>query len=223
MPSAQRVGVLTELLDHFTDKLPAHRALVAIDGFDGAGKTHLAHELSALAARQHRRPIMNVTIDGFMQPQAARYRHGRGPDTFYQDSYDYPGFLHAVVEPLRAGQPITAQIWDVARDQPVPNTLLDVPPDAIVLVDGIFLHRPELVAIWDASVWVRVPFDVSVPRANARFPGDHDPDPQAPSNARYVGGQRLYLAESDPESHCTWIFDNTDLRQPSIHPRAAAG
>lgn len=65
-------------------------------------------------------------------------------------------------------------------------------------------------------MWVEVPFAVSVPRGNARFPGDHDADPEAASNHRYVGGQRLYLAEADPASRATWVLDNTDLADPRL-------
>lgn len=63
-----------------------------------------------------------------------------------------------------------------------------------------------------------MPYEVSVPRGNARFGAGHDPDPEASSNARYVGGQRLYLAEADPRGQATWVFDNTDLDRPALRP-----
>ena len=47
-----------------------------------------------------------------------------------------------MVEPLRRGTPITPAIWDVARDKPLVADPVPVPPCGIVLVDGIFLHRP---------------------------------------------------------------------------------
>ena len=68
------------------------------------------------------------------------------------------------------------------------------------------------------GVWVDVPFEVSVPRGNARF-GALDAkaaDPASEVNARYVGGQRLYLAEVDPASRATWVLDNTDLDAPVL-------
>ena len=88
----------------------------------------------------------------------------------------------------------------------------------MLLVDGIFLHRRELADLWDASVWVEVPFEVSVPRGNARFGevGAPEADPASAVNARYVGGQRLYLDEVDPASRATWVLDNTDLAAPVL-------
>ncbi|GIL35967.1 hypothetical protein [Phycicoccus sp. DTK01] len=85
-------------------------------------------------------------------------------------------------------------------------------------VDGIFLHRPELAGLWDASLWVEVPFEVSLPRGNARFGPLDDAacDPGSPANTRYVGGQRTYLAEVAPRSRATWVLDNTDLEHPVL-------
>jgi uridine kinase len=99
-----------------------------------------------------------------------------------------------------------------------------VGPQAVLLVDGIFLHRPELADLWDARVWVDVPFEVSVPRGNARF-GElaaQAADPASEVNARYVGGQRLYLAEVGPAARATWVLDNTDLAAPVLTGSARA-
>jgi uridine kinase len=195
---------------------PGERVSVAVDGFDGAGKTVLADQLAEVVAA--RRDVMRVSIDGFHRPEAERKRRGRGAETFYADSYDYGSFRRAVVEPFRQGLPVTPAVHDVDRDVAVHPDAVGVGPDTVLLVDGIFLQRPELVDVWDATVWVDVPFEVSVPRGNARLGVGHDPDPEAASNARYVGGQRLYLAEADPRARATWVFDNTDLERPVLAP-----
>ena len=70
-----------------------------------------------------------------------------------------------------------------------------------------------------------MPFEVSVPRGNARF-GELDAeqaDPASEVNARYVGGQRLYLAEVDPAARATWLLDNTDLAAPVLTSRPPDG
>jgi uridine kinase len=77
-----------------------------------------------------------------------------------------------------------------------------------------FLHRDELVGLWDFSIWLEVPFGVSVPRGAARGYGFGSPDPEAPSNRRYVEGQRLYIESCDPRSRATIVVDNSDLARP---------
>lgn len=210
-----RSDVLTQLWDEIESLRPESRILVALDGFDGAGKSHFSRELSEHARRRARRPAIGVSIDGFHRSKAERVAAGTGPEGFYSGSYRYDAFRACVVDALRAHGTITPGVWDVGRDASIDPAPIAVPPTGVVLVDGIFLQRPELAAVWDATVWVHAPFEVSVPRGNARFPGNHDPDPEAPSNGRYVGGQRMYLAEARPQERATWVWDNTVLDRPT--------
>jgi len=55
-------------------------------------------------------------------------------------------------------------------------------------------------------------------RGNARFGavGEQEADPASAANTRYVGGQRLYLAQVDPAARATWVLDNTDLAAPVL-------
>jgi uridine kinase len=216
VPATRRYAVLRGLADRVLALRPGDRVAVAVDGFDGAGQTVLADQLAEVLAAD--RDVLRVSIDGFHRPAVERKARGRGPETFYEDSYDYAAFRRAVVDPFREGRPVTTAVNDVDADRPVHPAPVAVGPDTVLLVDGIFLQRPELAGVWDAAIWVDVPFDVSVPRGNSRFGGHHDPDPDAESNRRYVGGQRLYVAESDPRGRATWVVDNTDLDRPVLHP-----
>lgn len=213
--------VLVDLLGLVLGVHPGERVLVGVDGVDGAGKTQLVRELLALAPHVAGRELVAVSMDGFHRPRAQRYAGGTGPEACYRDSYDYPAFRRAVHDPFRAGREIAPAVFDVAADRPVDPDPIDPSDDAVLLVDGIFLRRPELFQVWDATLFVHVPFEVSVPRGNARFPdrrvpGDEEPD--HPANARYVGAQRLYLQQARLHPP-TWILDNTDLRRPQlVHP-----
>ncbi len=218
--SSERRKVVSWLWHELQQVQPGSHALIALDGFDGAGKSHLSDEIAEHAQAVGGRPVVQVSIDGFHHSRAVRREAGPGPEGFYRGSYRYPEFRRYVVEPLRRGAPITPAIWNVALDKPVSAEPMAVPPHGIVLVDGIFLHRPELIDVWDATIWLEVPFVISVPRGNARFAGRHDPDPEAASNHRYVHGQRLYLQEADPRSRADWVFDNTDLARPFLLTRA---
>ena len=214
----ERRVVLHQLLSLLREVGIGGRALVAVDGLDGAGKTVLTQELVELADQDGLRPVASLSIDGFHHPRSIRYANGQGPDSFYRDSYDYDAFIRCVASPFRHGLPITPAVWDVDVDATVLRAQVTLPEDCVLLVDGIFLHRPELCDLWDASVWVQVPFAVSVPRGNERFAGEYDPDPESESNHRYVGGQRLYFDKCSPWDLATWIFDNEDLTHPALLP-----
>jgi uridine kinase len=93
---------------------------------------------------------------------------------------------------------------------------VQIPLDGVVVVDGLFLHRRELAAIWDVSVYLYAPFEITVARMAAR--DGTSADPGAPQNARYVAGQRLYLDECRPTQLATLVIDMTDLAAPRTVP-----
>jgi len=194
---------------------------VAIDGVDGAGKTTFADELarvlemSALGASG--REVIRASVDGFHHPKGVRYRLGRGsPEGFYRDSYDYGALKKVLLDPLGPGGSgrYRTAVHDVEAEEPVEVPERQAEPGAILLLDGIFLHRPELRGYWDVSVWLEVAFSVSIPRGAQR--GTGSPDLHAASNRRYVEGQKLYLLEAAPQRHATLVIDNNDLGAPFI-------
>jgi uridine kinase len=204
-------------------RLPAGRVVrVAVDGIDGAGKTCFADELAQRLVGCGRVPI-RASVDGFHHPAAVRYQRGRrSPDGFYRDSYDYALLAEVLLNPLgpAGDRRYLPRIHDVTTDQPVPPRPETAEPDSILVFDGIFLHRPELIGYWDYSVFLDVPFAVSAARMAGR---DHtDPDPAAPANHRYVAGQQIYLTECRPQEQATIVIDNTDLSARSIRQRRPA-
>jgi uridine kinase len=197
------------------DRRRGERIRVAVDGVDGAGKTTFADEL----ARHLAGPVdvVRASVDSFHHPAEVRHRRGRGsPEGYFRDSYDYARMVDVLLEPLGPGGHgrYRDAVFDHRTDAPVDRPERQAGPGSILVVDGIFLHRPELAALWDLSIWLEVPFEVSVPRMAARDGGD--PRPDAPSNLRYVEGQRLYLRECDPAGRATALVDNTDLGRPRL-------
>lgn len=189
---------------------------VAVDGVDGAGKSIFADELAGVL-RQAGRDVVRVSIDGFHQPRQRRYRRGRtSPEGFWLDSYDYSRFIAEVIAPFSDGgdRRYLPAVHDVATDTPLDAGYETAPADAVLVVDGIFLHRDELAWCWDYSVFLRVGFDVTFARMSRR---DGSPaDPAAPRNRRYRVGQQLYLDACDPESRADAVVDNTDPASPQL-------
>ncbi len=99
------------------------------------------------------------------------------------------------------------------RSQPLAQ---QAPPSAALIIDGIFLHRPELRSHWDLSIFLKVDFKISVPRGAARDQTPEASDPDAPAYQRYVGGQRRYIAECAPEREADIVIDYNDLTVPKV-------
>ncbi|MGN8553975.1 UNVERIFIED_CONTAM: uridine kinase [Microbacterium sp. SLM126] len=211
-----------ELRDEVRRRYPGGRVIVAIDGVDGAGKTTFADGLAEVFAEKGA-AVYRASIDGFHRPRSERYARGRtSPDGFYRDSFDYATFRRVLIDPFRDGAQTSGatgfqlSAFDVARDAVEESQWVTAPRDALLVVDGIFLHRPELRDLWDWSLWLDVPESVAARRLADR--DGSDPDPEAPSNARYRQGQRIYLRETQPQAAASAIVDNSDL----AHPRRVA-
>lgn len=189
---------------------------VAVDGVDGAGKTHFADELGEELKRRGA-PVVRASVDGFSNPARTRHRRGRhSPMGFYLDSFDYGSLVRLLLDPLGPGGSgsYVREIYDWKRERPVSSPTELAEPGSILVLDGVFVLRDELARFWDYSVWLEVPFKVSIPRGARR--GYGDPDPDAPVNQRYVEGQRIYVAECDPRARANVVIDNTDLENPAI-------
>lgn len=194
------------------------RVVLGVDGYDGAGKSTFADGFADVFAEDGS-AVYRASIDDFHRPRAERYARGRAsPVGFYLDSYDYATFRRVLIDPFREGWQTAATLgfqlaaFDVVRDAPVESAWVTAPRDAVLIVDGIFLHRPELRGLWNWSVWLDAPVDVVFARMAVR--DGTDPDFLAPSNARYREGQELYERDAAPRRAASAIVDNTDFAHP---------
>lgn len=189
---------------------------IGIDGVDGAGKTCFADELAA-ALRHRGRPVVRVRVDDFHHVRAARYRRGRqSPSGFWLDSFDYQRLWAEVLGPLGPGgtRRYRPAGHDLASDQVMYPPLIQAPAGAVVIIDGLFLHRPDLAGAWELSIFLDVGFDETARRMASR--DGSEPDPEHPSLARYVTAQRRYLAECRPRQRADIVIDNTSLDAPVL-------
>lgn len=77
--------VRVALISGIADDVLLHTARrVAIDGVDGAGKTHFADELADVPTGRGT-PVVRASVDGFHHPPEVRHRRGRGsPEGYFR-------------------------------------------------------------------------------------------------------------------------------------------
>ena len=213
-----------ELLEQLAQSIAAvrldHPTRVAIDGVDGSGKTKLADEL-AEPVRRAGRAVIRASVDGFHNPRAVRY--ARGPDSpegYFLDSFDYAALRRALLDPLgpEGDASFRTAAFDYRVDRPVESPRRVAPRDAVLLFDGVFLLRPELQASWDLTIWLEVPFEVTVERAVARDSrgGGDAAVTRGKYERRYVPGQRLYLERCRPRDCAAIVVENSVFDRPRV-------
>jgi uridine kinase len=204
--------MLDELVNRLVQISQQHPLRVAIDGVDAAGKTTLADELVWPLQAQGKH-VIRASIDGFHNPSAVRYR--RGPDSaegYYRDSFNYQALIDCLLKPLGPGGSLCYQtrVFDYRTDQKIESVAHVANPNSVLLFDGVFLLRPELVDYWDFSVFMSVSFSTSLARAqerDLRLFGTRE-EVTRRYQERYIPGQELYLDECRPVELADLVVDN---------------
>ncbi len=222
-------GTRGELLDRLAGEIEsvpaAHPLRVAVDGPPAAGKTTLADNL-ALLLRARDRVVIRATVESFMLPRAERYRRGEfSPEACYRDSFDYCTLCRVLLDPLgpdgdrRYQNAVYNWHTDTALSEP-PTT---APADAVLLLDGVFLQRPELASRWDLRIFVSATFEQTLDRGRTRDLArlGSTAAVERRFRDRYIPAQELYFAEARPADHADIIVHNDEPRQPAweIRPR----
>jgi uridine kinase len=216
----KRMNMLSSLAKVVTDLQKPHPLRVAIDGVDAAGKTTLADELTPFVQRTGRQ-VIRASIDNFHNPRAIRYQRGRNnPEGYFYDSFNYKAVRELLLDPLGTSENLQYRLssFDHQNNTPVNAPFQPALPDAILLFDGVFLLRPELLACWDFKIFIHVDFETMLERAIIRHEQTFGPDDSVHQRnlERYIPGQKLYFRTCNPQEKADAIVDNTNLEYPVL-------
>jgi uridine kinase len=103
--------------------------------------------------------------------RAQRYRRGQdSPEGCYHDSFDFDALHRVLLDPLgRDGDRRFQQaVYDRDTDTALSPRVTTAAADAVLLFDGVFLLRPELIDQWDLRIFVTAAFEETLARARVR-------------------------------------------------------
>ena len=135
--------------------------IVAIDGTGGSGKTTLA---AAVAGYLDGAVIVHV--DDFYRPMPDREREQLDAEQGYHRYFDWERLRDQVLIPLRDGQAARYQIYDWATGQL--GAWREIASGTVVVVEGVYSTRPELVRYYHFTAYVDTPRGVCLQRVRAR-------------------------------------------------------
>jgi uridine kinase len=196
--------------------LPDVRVVVAVDGPDAAGKSTLADTL----AERITRPTLRASIDDWHNPREVRLRQGHeSPVGYYENSFDYPAFKAGLLDPFRAGATsVRTRGFDFRADAAIRVEAEPGSPVAALVLEGVFLLRPELLDCWNLSIYVQVQPSVTLARAVRRDAGllGGEERVRRRYEQRYLPGQEHYRAIASPGEKADVVIDNTDPANPLV-------
>ena len=96
--------------------------------------------------------------------------------------------------------------------------VVEVPPAAVLMLEGVFLLRPELRDRGELAIYAHVPEAVTLARAIRRDVALFGSAERVAArySQRYLPGQALYRGEADPRAWAHIAIDNTDPTAPRV-------
>ena len=228
MMSAVGNGTRDELLGRLAEAIEsvpvAHPVRVAVDGRPAAGKTMLADELADVLRRRGR-TVIRASIESFLLPQVQRYRRGAdSPEGCYHDSFDLDALHRVLLEPLGpdGAREFQTAIYDRDTDAALSLPVRSANADAVLLFDGVFLMRPELVDRWDLRIFVAVAFEETLARARIRDAASLGSTARVEQRFRdrYLPSQQLYFDTVHPTELADIVVQNDEPDRPIWEARS---
>jgi uridine kinase len=172
LSSTPRIEFLRGLVAEIAHNYGRGRTLVAVDG--GAGTASFADDLATV----------------FREARHTAFRD-ESPESYYREAFDYRTLRRVLIDPFRmAGSTgFQTSAFDERRDAPTQSRWLTAPADAVLIIDGVFLNRPELRDLWNFSILLE--------------------DPGVPAD-----GLERYFAETDARAQASAIVDIGDPDAP---------
>ncbi|MEU9341256.1 HAD-IA family hydrolase [Streptomyces sp. NPDC048278] len=209
------LDALAALLDRRRDGTRPYT--VGVTGVDTAGKSRLAERLRTALERRGV-PVAVVHVDDFHRPRAERYDPALpAPRQYYERSIDFARLAAEVLSPLRedgrlhrtvAGLDLPSDAWTTVR--------YDIGPDAVVILEGVFLYRGETRPYVDLFVHLDVDEQTVLERARRRDLPDQGAEVMAKYADKYLPAQRAYLAEHPPQAFAHVVIDNSRWESPAV-------
>jgi uridine kinase len=207
-----------DFLDYLTDKIPLptgdSNVLIAIDGPVAAGKSTLAVDLVRTLQKQNH-PVIHITYDHFLNPEAVRWGalDDQAGERHFLHSHDHNALLANVLMPLKPGGSslFRPKIFERGLDAPEYAEWRSAAPGSLVIVDGIYLLRDELVNAWDFSIYVHAEKDARIGRKIIR-----DAQDMEVFEKRYFPAWEMYEERCNPKERASVVVLCDDFDQLNV-------
>ena len=169
--------------------------IVAIDGLSGAGKTTLVQKLQNSIDQ-----VVIIHIDDHIVRR--EYRYNTGYDEwfeYYQLQWDVTYIKEHLFEKLHQNEQQLQLLFYNKEYDTLSKKTINIPPNSIVIIEGIFLLRDEWKAYFDYTVFVDCPREVRYERVLHRdtYIGDLEQRLKKYQN-RYWKAEDYYLSKQQP-------------------------
>lgn len=190
--------------------IPATRSLlVGLSGIDGSGKGYVAAQLEGRLALHGAAPAI-LNVDGWLNLPERRFSRSAPAEHFYENAIRFDEFFTQLALPLRDRRSVhlIADFTEETASTYRKHTY-DFKDVSVILVEGIFLFKPQYRSLFDLSVWIDCSFSTALARAiNRAQEGLSAAETIAAYETIYFPAQKIHLAHDKPLENADLIFEN---------------
>jgi uridine kinase len=201
--------LVREIIERRANTPETRSLLVGVSGIDGCGKGFLATQLQAHLALRGVIPVI-LNVDGWLNLPQKRFDQNAPGVNFYENAIRLDQFFSQLVLPLRERRSIHLEadfVEETASDYR--KHTYDYQDISVVLVEGIFLFKPQYRKYFDLAIWIECSFPTALARAIDRAQEGLSPaNTIAAYDTIYFPAQRIHLAQDKPREHADLIFEN---------------
>lgn len=186
--------------------------VIGIDGLGGAGKSTISDILCQTLNKSHHTILFH--IDDFITPRNVRYDDNYPAWKCYYDlqwRYDYlkNDILRKMFFP--DCEAIEVELYDKENDSYYIERYT-VKENTIVIIEGVFLQRKELLGIYDYMIYMDIPEEIRLERVIGRdtYIGDQDQITEKYMR-RYFPAEKYYIETCHPTENADYVIQKALL------------
>ncbi len=198
----QRRDVIDALAEEILHNYGHGRVIVALDSENAAAADAFGADLVELLKKRGHSAFL-ARMNDFVAPRARREAWGpASAESLYGNTYDLSVLRRVLIDPFRMGGStgFVAAAYDRAREQQIQAKWLTAPEDAILVISGEYLQRPELRGLWNFTAWLE-----STPAKKT---------PVDPVDTLVLGARKLYAKDVKAREAASAIVNITDPDHP---------
>lgn len=210
------MSYISELADNIIEKFKIHSSTntftVGISGIDASGKGYITGFLQKELEKRNYK-VANINVDPWQNPIPIRLQKDDPAENFYQNVFRWDNFFTQLIVPLRTNRHIYLQTSLIRTDGDFYYSFIyDFNDIDILLIEGIFLFKQELLNYYDWKIWIDCSFETGIYRAIERNSEKlsreqliHD------YNTYYYPAQIYHFQRDDPKVVSNIIYCNDEL------------
>jgi len=187
-----------------------NRAFIAgISGIDGSGKGLITAEIGC-ELRKQSLIVAVIAADGWLNLPSVRFNDLDPGRHFYENGFRLDQMFENVVGPLRTNRMLNCEVHHVAETASAFHKhAYHLDAVDVVLVEGIFLFKPEYRRHFDLKIWINCSFETALERAVRRSQeGLSAEETVAAYENIYFPAQRIHLERDKPIEAASLVLTN---------------